>query len=343
MAADGSVRLPVDDCDALAGFADFAVRISVQSHGADRIAAGRASLTMDIFGEHPSIPIGVAILIAIYLGACRAAGRKPTRRQAMWFALAMGAILFTHTELDELADARIFSMHMLQHLMQTFVIPPLILLGTPGWMLGPWMLSRPIKPDRALAHESGNRVPDFFGGLRHRALSADLRSDVPRREFSHFPAPALHGVRHAAVVADSESAPRAAAALVPGADPLPVPADDPDDGGGRADHAGDESDLSVVHRGRARMGPQGDRRPGAGRADHVDRAGHLSDDRFHIHLLQVVAARRPRYSGSACSDELRSFACCDRAASPARKVAATKEGCANPFARRTASLRDRRS
>ena len=48
---------------------------------------------MDILGEHPSIPIGVAFLIAIYLGACRAAGRRPTRRQAMWFALAMGAIL----------------------------------------------------------------------------------------------------------------------------------------------------------------------------------------------------------------------------------------------------------
>jgi putative membrane protein len=101
---------------------------------------------MDIFGEHPSIPLGVAILIAIYLGAGRVAGRKPTRRQAMWFAIAMGAILFAHTELDELADARIFSMHMLQHLLETFVIPPLLLLGTPGWMIRPWILRRPIEP-----------------------------------------------------------------------------------------------------------------------------------------------------------------------------------------------------
>jgi len=101
---------------------------------------------MDIFGEHPSIPIGIAILIAIYLGACRAAGRRPTRMQAMWFALAMVAILYVHSELDELAGGRIFSMHMLQHLMQTFVIPPLLLLGTPGWMLRPWVLSKPIKP-----------------------------------------------------------------------------------------------------------------------------------------------------------------------------------------------------
>jgi putative membrane protein len=101
---------------------------------------------MDIFGEHPSIPIGVATLIALYLGACRIAGRRPSRRNAMWFALAMAAILYTHTELDELADARIFSMHMTQHLLETFVIPPLLLLGTPGWMLRPLLLNRAIKP-----------------------------------------------------------------------------------------------------------------------------------------------------------------------------------------------------
>ena len=101
---------------------------------------------MDIFGEHPSIPIGVASLIAIYLGACRFSGRRPSRRNAMWFALAMAAILYAHTELDELADARIFSMHMAQHLIETFVIPPLLLLGTPGWMLRPLVMNRAIKP-----------------------------------------------------------------------------------------------------------------------------------------------------------------------------------------------------
>ncbi len=101
---------------------------------------------MDIFGEHPSVPIGVALLIALYLGAGWMLARKPSRRQAMWFALAMAAILYAHPELDELADARIFSMHMLQHLLETFVIPPLLLLGTPGWMLRPLLLSRTIKP-----------------------------------------------------------------------------------------------------------------------------------------------------------------------------------------------------
>src|SRR5713101_2186728 len=83
---------------------------------------------MDLLGEHPSVPLGVAALIALYAGGSRAMPRRPTRREAMWFTLAMAAILYAHTELDELADARIFSMHMLQHLMETFVIPPLLLL-----------------------------------------------------------------------------------------------------------------------------------------------------------------------------------------------------------------------
>src|SRR5713226_10623241 len=139
MDADGGVRVPAADRDGGHSGADDAVRIPGASHGADR-------MTMDIFGEHPSVPIGVAILIASYLGACRVIGRRPSRRQAMWFALAMAAILYAHTELDELADARIFSMHMLQHLMETFVIPPLLLLGTPAWMIQRVVLSRAIKP-----------------------------------------------------------------------------------------------------------------------------------------------------------------------------------------------------
>jgi putative membrane protein len=101
---------------------------------------------MEILGEHPSVPIGVALLGAAYVGASYLAGRKPTRRQAAWFALAMAAILYAHTELDELSDRRIFVMHMMQHLIETFVIPPLLLLGTPGWMLRPVVLARPIKP-----------------------------------------------------------------------------------------------------------------------------------------------------------------------------------------------------
>jgi putative membrane protein len=101
---------------------------------------------MDLIGEHPSVLIGVIALGAIYVGASMLAGRRPTRRQTAWFALALVAILYTHGEIDELADQRLFFIHMLQHLLQTLVIPPLLLLGTPDWMLRPWVLSRPLRP-----------------------------------------------------------------------------------------------------------------------------------------------------------------------------------------------------
>ena len=103
-------------------------------------------MDLDFLGEHPSIPIGCALLAALYSGAGWLMGRRPSRRQAAWFALALGVIFFTHTVIDEFADDRIFFMHMLQHLLQTFVIPPLLLLGTPDWMLKPWVLSRPLRP-----------------------------------------------------------------------------------------------------------------------------------------------------------------------------------------------------
>jgi putative membrane protein len=103
-------------------------------------------MNFDFFGEHPSVPIGCAVLAMLYCGAGWLARRRPSRRQAAWFALALGLIFYTHTAIDEFADARIFSMHMLQHLLQTFVIPPLLLLGTPAWMLRPWVMSRPIRP-----------------------------------------------------------------------------------------------------------------------------------------------------------------------------------------------------
>ena len=141
---------------------------------------------MDIFGEHPSIRIGVAILIAIYLGACRAAGRRPTRRQAMWFAVAMGAILYAHSELDELADARIFSMHMLQHLMQTFVIPPLLLLGTPGYTFG---LGFMVRQGSGVAAVPGSPGEFMWAGWAGTFFWVDPKEELVAVYMSQAPSP----------------------------------------------------------------------------------------------------------------------------------------------------------
>jgi putative membrane protein len=99
----------------------------------------------DMFA-HPSVVIGTAFLGAMYAGACVFTGRRPNWRQTVAFALALFVILVAHGPIDELADRRLFFIHMFEHFLQTLVIPPLLLLGTPDWMLRRWVLSRPIKP-----------------------------------------------------------------------------------------------------------------------------------------------------------------------------------------------------
>ena len=44
----------------------------------------------------------------------------------------------------DISDYYLFSGHMVQHLVLTFVAPPLLLLGTPGWMLRPALRSRAV-------------------------------------------------------------------------------------------------------------------------------------------------------------------------------------------------------
>jgi putative membrane protein len=44
--------------------------------------------------------------------------------------------------LDELGDRYLFSAHMFQHLILTMVGPPLMLLGTPGWLIEPLLRHR---------------------------------------------------------------------------------------------------------------------------------------------------------------------------------------------------------
>ncbi|MGD0074226.1 MAG: cytochrome c oxidase assembly protein [Candidatus Binataceae bacterium] len=94
---------------------------------------------------HPSVFVGVLILAAIYVYAARRARRPVTRGQAAAFAGAMITILFAlDGPVDAFEDARSFSAHMFQHLILALVMPPLLLLGIPGWMLKPLVKPRPL-------------------------------------------------------------------------------------------------------------------------------------------------------------------------------------------------------
>ena len=93
---------------------------------------------------HPSVIAGLLALTGLYL-----LGVGPLRRRYGWaetvetgqvtsFLLGV-LILFLAllSPLHELGDNFLFSAHMVQHLAITLVVPPLLLLGTPGWLLRP--------------------------------------------------------------------------------------------------------------------------------------------------------------------------------------------------------------
>ena len=98
------------------------------------------------FLSHPSVVSGVFALALLYLGVAIAMKRAVLPRQAVAFNSALAILLFSlNGPIDTLADNRLFTAHMAQHLLLSLVMPPLLLLGTPAWMLRPLLHYRVIK------------------------------------------------------------------------------------------------------------------------------------------------------------------------------------------------------
>ena len=96
---------------------------------------------------HPSVVIGLVLLggLYAYLG-----GLGAPRRQVASFAAALGVLfLALNGPLHNLSDGYLFSAHMVQHLILTLAFPPLLLYGTPAWVVRP--LLRPAGLARAAA------------------------------------------------------------------------------------------------------------------------------------------------------------------------------------------------
>ncbi len=84
---------------------------------------------------HPSVVIGLALLggLYVYLGGLTA----PRRRVASFAGALVVLGLALNGPLHNLSDAYLFSAHMVQHLVLTLVFPPLLLYGTPAWVVRP--------------------------------------------------------------------------------------------------------------------------------------------------------------------------------------------------------------
>ena len=108
------------------------------------ISAAQEATAVLVWHPHPDVWLLVVGLLVGYvwavtvLGPRRAAPGKPiaTTGQKVSFLLGVIALLIAEDwPLHELAEDYWFSAHMVQHLMFAFVIPPLLLLGTPTWLL----------------------------------------------------------------------------------------------------------------------------------------------------------------------------------------------------------------
>jgi putative membrane protein len=90
------------------------------------------------FSVHWSTVIGIAALVALYVWRSRVERQRPTVTQSFAFAGGLVAMFFAlNGPLHDLSDYDLFSAHMVQHLVLIFLVSPLLVIGTPGWMLRP--------------------------------------------------------------------------------------------------------------------------------------------------------------------------------------------------------------
>lgn len=97
---------------------------------------------------HWSTVIGIAALAALYLWRARHAPAPdtPTGLEKLSFFAGLLVMFCTlNGPLHDLSDYYLFSAHMVQHLVLTLVLPPLLIAGTPGWMLRPLIRPRAVR------------------------------------------------------------------------------------------------------------------------------------------------------------------------------------------------------
>lgn len=84
---------------------------------------------------HADVLLGVGALAAAYALAWATGPRRSAAEPALFFAGLGVLLLALNGPLHDLSDYYLFSAHMVQHLLLTLLVPPLLLAGTPGPLL----------------------------------------------------------------------------------------------------------------------------------------------------------------------------------------------------------------
>ena len=101
---------------------------------------------------HPSVVVGLLMFAGIYL-----LGVGPLRSRFQWgppaeawrvsvFLLGVLVLIIALlSPIHELGESYLFSFHMVQHLLLMLVMPPLVLIGIPPWLLRPLLKRQFVK------------------------------------------------------------------------------------------------------------------------------------------------------------------------------------------------------
>jgi putative membrane protein len=89
---------------------------------------------------HPTVIVGTALLGALYFWGIGPWRRRhghppaPVWRVACFVAGLLVILVSLNGPIHDLSDYYLFSIHMVQHLLLTLVLPPLLIAGLPGWL-----------------------------------------------------------------------------------------------------------------------------------------------------------------------------------------------------------------
>lgn len=104
-----------------------------------------AEVGFEVLGvrPHPEVWVLLVALLGLALYAVRVVGPRVvrdgspivTRRQKIAFALGMGLLwVAADWPIHDIGEGYLYAVHMVQHLLLTFAVPPLFLLATPTWL-----------------------------------------------------------------------------------------------------------------------------------------------------------------------------------------------------------------
>jgi putative membrane protein len=95
----------------------------------------------------PQVVISIALVAIAYVTASLVLKRRPnSRRQIAFWSSVVALFLALTGPLDVYAKGFSFSAYIFQQMILIFVVPPLILLGLPAWMVRPVMMNRFVEP-----------------------------------------------------------------------------------------------------------------------------------------------------------------------------------------------------